>query len=214
MYLELKRADGVGDALNEVGLAVCKVVHRVSLPLCACAVMRVLDDAIHDGIAEVHVGVRHINLGAQRHGAFVELAFVHAAEKVKALFPRTIAEGAFDTRLGRSALLLGNHLGTLLIDVSQAATNHFLGQIPELLEIVGGIIQTVAPVESEPMDILHDGFNIFGILTAGIGIVETQVALSAIFLGGTEVHADGLGVSDVEIAVGFWWETCVNDMCG
>ena len=176
--------------------------------------MRVLDDAIHDGIAEVHVGVRHVNLGAQRHGTFVELAFVHATEKVEALFPRTIAERTFNTWLGRGALLLGNHFGTLLIDVSQAATNHFLGQVPELLEIVGGIIQTIAPVESEPMDILHDGFHVFGILTAGIGVVETQVTLSAILFGGTEVHADGFGMSDVEIAVGLWWETCVNDMCG
>ena len=80
--------------------------------------MRVLDDTIHDGVAEVHVGVRHVNLGAQRHGAFVELTFVHAAEKIEALFPRTIAERTLNTWLGGSALLLGNHLGTLLIDVS------------------------------------------------------------------------------------------------
>ncbi len=37
---------------------------------------------------------------------------------------------------------------------------------------------------------------------AGVGVVEAQVAAAAELLGDAEVEADGLGVADVEVAVG------------
>ena len=36
----------------------------------------------------------------------------------------------------------------------------------------------------------------------GVGVVEAQVAEAAEFLGEAEVEADGLGVADVQVAVG------------
>ena len=62
---ELQRADGVGYALKVVALSVCKVVHRIHIPFSSRAVVRMGgDDAVHDRVAEVHIGVRHINLRA------------------------------------------------------------------------------------------------------------------------------------------------------
>ena len=59
------------------------------------------------------------------------------------------------------------------------------------------------------MDVLLDCINIFGIFFGGVGVVETQVTLTAELPGCAEIHADGFGVSDVEIAVGLGWETGV-----
>ena len=64
---KLQCTDGVGHALKVVALSVGKVIHGVSVPLSACAVVRCVNDAIHDGVAEVHVGVGHIQLCPQHH---------------------------------------------------------------------------------------------------------------------------------------------------
>ena len=40
----------------------------------------------------------------------------------------------------------------------------------------------------------------------GIGVVEAQVGLAAELVGEAEVDADGLGVADVEVAVGLGWK--------
>ena len=48
---------------------------------------------------------------------------------------------------GGCTLLLGNHLGTLFIDVSTSLFDEPYGKVPELLEIVAGIID-VGPLET------------------------------------------------------------------
>ena len=60
----------------------------------------------------------------------------------------------------------------------------------------------LAPVEAEPVDIALDGVDVFLLLLGRIGVVEAQIALAAELLGDAEIQADGLGVSDMEIAVG------------
>ena len=57
---KLQRADGVRYAFEVVALTMCEVVHGVGVPLCTRAMVWRMDDAIHDGIAEMHVGVGHI----------------------------------------------------------------------------------------------------------------------------------------------------------
>ena len=81
VVFELQRADGVGDALDGVGLAVGVVVHRVDAPLVAGAVMVGVEDAVHHRVAQVEVGRGHVDLGAQRAGAVGELAGPHASKR-------------------------------------------------------------------------------------------------------------------------------------
>jgi hypothetical protein len=47
-----------------------------------------------------------------------------------------------------------------------------------------------------------DGLDVLLLFLGGVGVVVAQVALAAEFLGDAEVEADGLGVADVEVAVG------------
>ena len=48
--------------------------------------------------------------------------------------------------------------------------------VDERGEVVGGIVFTVAPVETEPMDVVADGVDVFHVLFHWICVVETQVA--------------------------------------
>src|SRR5262249_43873770 len=61
--------------------------------------------------------------------------------------------------------------------------------------------EVVAPIESEPADVLLDGIDVLDVLLERIGVVEPEVADPAELLRDAEVQADALGVADVQVAV-------------
>ena len=206
---KLQGADGVGHALEVVALTVGEIVHRVAVPLRSRAVVRGLDDAIDDRVAEVHVGIGHVDLGAQYHAAFLGLGRVHLLEEAQALLHGTVAVGAGRSGLGRRALLLGDLLGRLLIDIGVAVADHPQGEVPEALEIVARVVD-VAPLEAEPTDVLEDVLHILVVFLAGVGIVEAEVAHAIVVLGHAEVHTDSLGMANMQVAIGLRREARLN----
>ena len=206
MNHKLQCTQRVGHAFEVVALSVCEVIHRVSFPFVACAVVRGLDHAVDNWVAEVHVGVCHIYLGAQHHFAFLYFSAVHLLEQFEAFLRGAVAVRAFRSRLGGSPLLRGDFFGCLFVHVCLAFLYQADGKVPQLLEIVGGII-FVAPLESQPLDVFLDGFHIFHVFLGRIRVVKAQVAHASVLLGDSEVHADGLGMSDVQVSVGFRRET-------
>ncbi len=58
------------------------------------------------------------------------------------------------------------------------------------------------PVIAEPAHVALDRVDIFLLLAGRVGVVETQVAAPAEFLGDPEIQRDRLGVADMEVAVG------------
>ena len=207
---KFQRAYRVGHALEVVALSVCEVVHRIYVPAGAGAVVRMVDDAVHDGVAEVHVARRHVYLGAQHMRPFGKLARVHALKQVEILLDRTVAVGAVLARLGRGTFLGGNLLRCLVVDICFALLDQADSQVVQLGEVVGGVVQAIAPVKSQPVDILHDRVDILRILLDRVGVVEAQVAGATELLGDAEVHAYRLGMADVKIAIGLGRETGIE----
>ena len=103
-------------------------------------------------------------------------------------------------------------LGGQFTDVGKALFDQLHGILIVLLKVVGTIEEAVAPVEAQPVDIVLNGFHIFGIFLGGVGIVHTEVAKTVVLLRGAEVDAQSLAVADVQIAVGFRGETGVNGL--
>ena len=91
MDIEFQSADRVSDILDRVALAMSVVIHRIDAPFVACAMMMSVKDAIHDRVAEHHVGVSHIDLGAEHLAAVLKLASAHAAEEVEVFLYRAVA---------------------------------------------------------------------------------------------------------------------------
>ena len=91
---ELEGAHGVGDVLDGVRLAVGVVVHGIDAPLVAGALVRGVEDAVHDGVAHVEVGRGHVDFGSQDAGAVGEFAVLHAGEEVEIFFDGAVAIGA------------------------------------------------------------------------------------------------------------------------
>ena len=180
-----------------------EVIHRIAVPLGTGAVMWYLNDAVHDRVTEVHVGVGHVEFGSEHHRSLYGLWCIHLLEQPQIFLHGAVTVGAGDTRGGRCTLLLSDLLSGLLVDVGIALLDHPNGEIPQLLEVVRGIVD-MSPLEAEPLDVVEDVLDIFGVFLRGVGIVEPQVADTIELLSHTEVHTNGFGVSYMQIAVGLW----------
>jgi hypothetical protein len=205
VVLELQRAEGVGDALDGIAQGMRVVIHRIHAPGVAGAVMLGVEDAVDDRIAHVDVGMRHVDLGAQRAFAVPEPACAHAPEEVEVLRRGAVAEGAVSAGLGERATMRTHFLGAEIADEGEALADELFRETVELFEIVARVEKIRAPVEAEPLHVLHDGVDVFGLLLGGIGVVEAEVAagVGRVLLRDAEVQADGLRVADVEVAVRF-----------
>ena len=84
------------------------------------------------------------------------------------------------------------------------------GPLVELGEVVGGVAEAV-PLEAEPADVFLDGVDVLLLFFFGVGVVEAQVGFAAELVGEAEVDADGLGVADVEVAVGLGGKAGLDD---
>ena len=207
MNLKLERTDRVRYTFEIVGLTVRKVVHRIDLPFRACTVVRMRgDDTVHDRITEMHVRIRHIDLRTEYHLTFLYLAALHSLKETQVFFYRTVAVRRSYTGFGRRTFLLCDLLGCLLIHVSFALFDEHDGEVVELLEVIGSI-EYLSPFETEPSDIALDGLYILGVLFGRVGVVETEVTNTVVFLGDTEVHTDGFDVADMQVTVRLRRET-------
>ena len=99
-------------------------------------------------------------------------------------------------------------LGAFLINVGEAVVDEVECAIVEELEVIGGEVKLIAPIEAQPFHVLLDALDVFGFLLLGICIVEAEVAFgTGMFPGNAEIEADGFRVAEVEIAVRFRRET-------
>ena len=199
--LELERADRVGHPLDGVLERVGLVVHRVDAPGVAGAVVVRVADPVEERIPHDHVGVRHVDARAQHRGAVRELARPHAAQEVEVLRGGPVAERARDARALEAAPLLPDGLLRLAVDVGLAVPHQPLGAVVHLLEVVGGEVEVLAPVATQPADVVLDRLDVFGVLGGGVGVVEAEVGAPPVPGGQAEVEQDRLGVADVEEAV-------------
>ena len=178
------------------------VVHGVDAPGVARAVMRHVLDAVEYRVAQDHVGALHIDFGPQHLGPVRKLAGAHATEQLQVLPGRPAAVRAFLARLGEGAPVGADFFLGEVVDVGQPLFDEHFGKGVELAEIVRGVKEPVFPVEPQPVHVGLDGVDVFDFLLGRVGVVEAQVALAGEFLGQPEIEADGLGVADVQVAVG------------
>ena len=112
--------------------------------------------------------------------------------------------GTLQAGVGQGATVVANLLGSEAVNVGVAVQDKLLGVLVQLLKIVGGVVEVLAPVETEPADVGQNGLDVLDILACGVGVVEAHVAPGARkLLADSEIKADGLGVADVQITVGF-----------
>ena len=99
----------------------------------------------------------------------------------------------------------------LVVHVGLADANEMAGPRVELLEVVGGEVQALRPIESEPLDVALDRVDVLHPLLCRVRIVEAQVAAAAEFLRKLVIQYDRLRVPQVEEAVRLGWKARHHD---
>ena len=153
-------------------------------------------------VTQLHVLGIHVDLGAQHAGAVGELTGLHPAEEVEVLVGGAVSVGRVDTGFAVATALRRDGLAVLVVDVGLAFGNQQFGPFIELVEVVGGV-QHVCRLEAEPAHVGDDRVDVLGFLGLGVGVVEAEIADTAEVVRNVEVDGDGLGVPDVQVAVGF-----------
>ncbi len=143
----------------------------------------------------------HVDLRAQHVLAVGELARAHLPQEPEVLLDRTVAVGTVLAGFGERAAQSAHLLGREAVDVGVAAAHELLGELVQVFEVVRGVVLVIAPVEAEPPHRVADGIDVFLLLFRGVGVVEPQVARSAVVAREAEVEADRFRVAVVEIAV-------------
>ena len=180
-----------------------EIVHGVDDPVVPRAVVGRLQDAVQDGVTEVEVGRGHVDFRPEHPAALFEFSSTHAQEEVEVFIDGTIPVGALPARLGEGAPVVPDLVKGKVIHIGLAIADEVDGHLVEMLEVVGCVEQVVAPVPTQPTDIFQDGVDVLHLLPGRVGVVEAHVAVPAVLGGQPEVEAGGLGVANVEIAVGF-----------
>ena len=201
MILEFERADRMRDALDRIRLAVREIIGRVNAPVSAGARVRGVQNAVENRIAQVDIPRAHIDFRAQHAGAVRKFSPSHATEEVKVFAGEAVAVWAVAAGLGQCAARGSDLLRALIVDISKAALDQVFGPFIELIEVIRGMIQVRPPIKAEPAHVALDRVDIGLLLLDRIGVVKTQMAAAAEFLGDPEIEADRLGVTDMQIPV-------------
>ena len=168
--------------------------------------VRRVQDAIQDGVPQVHVAGSKVDLRPQHAGTIRKLAAAHIAKQAEICFHRTVAIGRSTARFGQRAAHRPHLVGGRVVDIGEAGANEVLCPVVQRLEIVRRMVQMLAPVEAKPVYVPLDGVDVFLLLLHGIGIVEAKVAAAAVFDAKSEVQADRLCVAEMQIAVRLRWK--------
>ncbi|MNZ42115.1 hypothetical protein D3C78_596830 [compost metagenome] len=166
-----------------------------------------MTDAVEDRVAQVHVRRGHVDLGPQHALAVLELAGFHAREQVEVLVNRTLAERAVLARRGQVATVFLGLFRGQVANIGLAGLDQLDRPVVQLVEVLRSVAHRAGPLEAQPLDVALDRVDVLLVLFGRVGVIETQVTGSAEFLGQAEVHADRLGMADVQVTVGLRRET-------
>src|SRR5688572_10749198 len=91
MRNKFKCANTVRDVFNGITLSMSKVIHRVNTPGVTRTVMMCMFDTVHQGIAHVHIHMRHVYLCAQYFFAILIFSVLHLTEELQVFFHASAA---------------------------------------------------------------------------------------------------------------------------
>jgi len=104
--------------------------------------------------------------------------------------------------LGERAAVFAHLVGGQRVHVSKSMLDEGLGEPVQPVEIVRMRNRHAGPSRIQPFQPSEDGIDVLGVFRDRISIVETHVAAAAVLERQSEVQADGLGVAEMQVAVG------------
>ena len=186
-----------------------EVVTRINTPGIPDAVVMHPLDAIHHGVAHIHVGMRHVDFRAQDFFAIGKLAGPHPLKEVEALGGGSLAVGTRLAGGGDAATVFPHFIKAQIVHVGIAGFDKLAGPVKELFKVITRKTD-LCPFKTKPANIVLNRLHKLLALLLGVGVVKTQVAKPLEFTGDLKIQANRLGVPDLQVAVRFRRETCLH----
>lgn len=139
-----------------------------------------------------------------------EIACLHASEEIEILIDASVTVRTVLARFSQCSPERTDLLSGEAVDIGMTTVDQLFGKFIQLVEIVGCVVNVTTPIEAEPLNRFDDGIDILLIFFFGIGVIETEVTDATVITGKTEVKADALGMTDMEVSIRFRWESSLN----
>ena len=138
-------------------------------------------DAIEKRVTHEHIRMSHINLCSEHLLALCIFAILHLAEELEIFFNTSVAIWAVGSWLLYGSAIARDFFLSLVVNIGKASLDELLCPVIQLLEIVRSIA-FFFPLKTEPLDIFLDSIYILDILLCRVGVIITEIGLSAILL--------------------------------
>ena len=185
------------------------VVKGIYTPLVALTVVRGVNYSVYRGVAHIEVGGGHIYLSSERSRTVGKLAVLHTLEKVKIFLNGSVSVRAVLTRLGQSTSVLSHLLGAQVANVRLAVLYQLDGELIALVKVIRAVEDASVGCSAKPAEVAVDRLNVLHVFLRGVGVVISEVELTAVFFCGFVVYKDRLSRAYMKVSVGLGRETGV-----
>mmetsp|Transcript_16345 Transcript_16345/g.31744 ORF Transcript_16345/g.31744 Transcript_16345/m.31744 type:complete len:395 (+) Transcript_16345:1248-2432(+) len=215
--LKLEGAERMRDVLEGVHKAVGVVVSRVDAPLVSGAVVLFVHDAVCHVVPHVWVLGHEVTLEPQCRLTLCETSIAHLEKEFEVLLRCAHVPAFIEGFLLRESqvrvlcnlvvivleriTLRGDTFCGKKAHVGLIASDELAGEVKEIVKVVRGVGDGEWCV-SHPPDVIDDGIDVLLLLSLGVGVIETQVAVASVGFCGAEVDRHGLCMADVQVTVG------------
>jgi hypothetical protein len=94
-----------------------------------------------------------------------------------------------------------------VVHVGLSTFDQFAGKVVKLLEVVASKCNLERLI-SEPVNAIADVVDEFLVLLDGISVIVSEISKTAIFLGESKVESHSFSMTDVQISIRLWRESC------
>ena len=201
VVFKFQRTQRIGDALQRVLNGMCKVIQRINAPLVALTVMRHVQDAVNGGVAHVHIGGRHVDLGAQCAGAVRKFSVFHALEQVEIFLGRAIPIRRISAGFCQRSAVFAHFVGAQVAHIRIALTDQLTSKLIAFVKIVRAVEHAAVRHGAKPHKVAVDRLHVLIVLLGGVRVIIAQIKQTVVFHRRGIVDEDRLCRADVKISV-------------
>ena len=170
------------DPLNGVFNGMSEIIHRIDAPLVPRVVMGHVRHTVNDRVSHIDVRGSHVDLRAEHFLSVFVFSCPHLLKELQVLLNGAVPVRTLLTRLFQGASVFPHLLRRKVADERLSLLDELHRALIHPVKIIGSKIQMVAPVRSQPFDILFDGIHKLHFLLGRIRIVKSHMERPAVLL--------------------------------
>ena len=104
----------------------------------------------------------------------------------------------------------GDVFSRLFVHVGLAILNQLDSVAVQRLEVIAGVVLAPIPFKTKPSNVSTNGVDVLSVFLDRVGVVKTEVDRATVLCSQAKIHANRLGVPNVQVTVGLRWKPRVD----